>query len=97
MKILSISIIIAINTTIGTGQNLISNWKFQDDTMEIKCVDWYDGCGDELTISCDTLYNCQVRFYNQSPSALPEDVWSLQLFADMLQEGIAETYVTGQS
>lgn len=96
MKTLTLSIILMTNTVIGLGQNLISNWKFQDDTSAIKCQDWYDGCGNELTISCDTLPYCHVSFSNQSPSVLPEDVWSLQLKAGFQQAGFAETYITGQ-
>ena len=65
--------------------------------MAIKCQDWYDACGNELTISCDTFLNCQVGFFNESPSVLPEDIWSLQLEAGFFSDGFAETYITGQS
>ena len=97
MKACTFIILLTTHATLAIGQNLISNWKFQDDTMAIKCQDWYDGCGNELTISCDTFLNCQVSFFNESPSVLPEDVWSLQLEAGFVSGWFAKTYITGQN
>ena len=77
-----------------TGQGLLSNWSFENN-MQLNCQGWYDGCGNELTISCDTFSYCQVRFRNVSPSMIPEEMWSLELVAGMI-EGFAETYITGQ-
>ena len=90
-------ILLTINAIFCFGQNLISNWKFQGITMNIRCDGWYNSCGEELTINCDTSIHCNVGFHDQSPSAIPEEIWSLQLDAGFPQEGFAETYVTGQN
>lgn len=97
MKNLIIIIFLVTFTINGFGQNLISNWKFQDDAMNIKCDGWFNGCGNELTISCDTVPYCLVGFKNEAASVIPEEVWSLQLEAGFPNEGLAETYITGQT
>ena len=97
MRTLTMTIFLLANTIIGQGQNLISNWTFEGDTFAMKCNDWYDGCGNELTISCDTTLYCQVTFKEESPIPSQWEVWSLLLDAGFPQEGFAETYITGQS
>lgn len=97
MKNLFLTLIILANSLFGFGQNLIDNWKFQEDNMELKCTDWYNACGDELSVNCDTLTHCQVKIYMDSPSFIPEDLWCLKLYGGFPQPGFAETYITGQS
>lgn len=96
MKKLSLTLFILLNSLLGFGQNLIDNWKFQEDNMELKCTDWFNGCGDELSVNCDALTHCQVQYYMDSPSFIPEELWCLKLYGDF-QPGFAETYITGQS
>ncbi len=79
-----------------TAQNLIDNWTFEQG-LQLYCEDWYDGCGEELTVNCDTIANCFVAFQKESPSAIPEDLWSLRMRAGLGVEGRAETYITGQT
>ena len=98
MRISIITIILIFHTVTGRGQNLISNYTFEDGNMNIVCDDWYNGCGEELSVSCDTNFHCRVGFFRQSPSLIPEDVWSLKLTAGWFpDEGLAQTYITGQS
>ena len=79
------------------GQNLISNWQFQYPNMQQRCDGWFNSCGEELTAHCDTNLYCNVGLYNQSPSSIPEDIWSLKVKTGFPQEGYSETYVTGQN
>lgn len=79
------------------GQNLISNWNFQYNDLEMNCEGWFNPCGEELTVYCSEDYDCLVGIYNESPSAIPEDVWSLKVAAGFPEEGYAETYITGQN
>ncbi|PCH66472.1 MAG: hypothetical protein COC01_07935 [Bacteroidetes bacterium] len=95
MKRLVLIIVLTSNAVVGFGQNLITNSTFADTNFQINCQNWYDACGNELIISCDTTTYCQVSFFNSTPTFT--DVWSLQLEGGFPQEGIAETYITGQS
>jgi hypothetical protein len=79
------------------GQNLISNGRFQYPNMQPRCDGWYNSCNEELTAYCDTSLHCYAGLINQSPSAIPEDIWSLKVKAGFPDEGFAETYITGQS
>jgi hypothetical protein len=89
--------VFVVIAVVSYGQNLISNWQFQYPTMQPRCDGWFNSCGEELTAHCDTNLYCNVGLYNQSPSLIPEDVWSLKVKASFPQEGYAETYITGQS
>jgi hypothetical protein len=84
-------------TVMSYGQNLISNWQFQYPNMQPRCDGWFNSCGEELTNHCDTNLHCYVGLINQSPSLIPENIWSLKVKTGFPQEGFAETYVTGQS
>ena len=96
MKYAYLPIIIFFSAVVCRGQNLVDNWTFEED-LQLYCEDWYDGCGDELTNNCDTIPECFVAFENESPSIIPEDVWSLRIRAGLGVEGKAETFITGQS
>ncbi|MGI8893959.1 MAG: T9SS type A sorting domain-containing protein [Bacteroidia bacterium] len=97
MKTLTLTFALLFSSTFGSGQNLISNWSFETGTMQLVCTDWYNRCGNELIISCDSTIFCQVGFAWDSPSLIPEEVWSLDLKPGWPNERSAETYVTGQS
>ncbi len=97
MKYLALTLIIFANSPFGFSQNLIDNWKFQENNMELKCTDWFNECGEELSVNCDALTHCQVQFYMDSPSLIPEELWCLKLNGDFPQAGFAETYITGQT
>lgn len=97
MKNLSLTLFILANSAFGFGQNLIDNWKFQEDNMELKCTDWFNACGNELSMDCDTITHCGAQIYMDSPSLIPEDLWCLKLYGGFPQPGYAETYITGQS
>lgn len=84
-------------TVVSYGQNLISNWQFQYPNMQPRCDGWFNSCGEELSTHCDTNLYCYVGLINQSPSLVPEYIWSLKVKAGFPQEGFAETYITGQS
>ena len=98
MKALTLTILLTSYTIIGLGQNLISNSSFESN-MQLNCQSWYDECGNELINQCDsTSVYCQAGFYQDSPLNIPEELWCLKLTASMLPgEGLAETYITGQS
>ncbi|MBP7273026.1 MAG: T9SS type A sorting domain-containing protein [Saprospiraceae bacterium] len=95
-KILAFFVFVAISV-MSYGQNLISNWQFQYPNMQPRCDGWFDNCGAELTTHCDTNLYCFVGLINQSPSVIPEDIWSLKVITGFPQEGFAETYISGQS
>jgi hypothetical protein len=97
MRTLIISLALITVSQTGFGQNLISNWKFQFDNMQIRCDGWFNSCGEELIVHCDTTPYCHVGFYNEAPSAIPEEMWSLQLDSGFPTEGFAETYITNHS
>jgi hypothetical protein len=97
MKKLILSFLFLFCSIFVQGQNLISNWSFETGTMQLVCNDWYNRCGDELTISCDSTIHCMVGFAWDSPSVIPEEVWSLKLLPGWPEEGFSETYVTGQT
>ena len=82
---------------VSYGQNLISNWQFQYPDMQPRCDGWFNSCGEELINHCDTNLYCFVGLINQSPSLIPENIWSLKVKTGFPQEGFAETYITGQS
>lgn len=89
-------ILTALCTTIF-GQNLISNGNFQDAKLEPLCDGWYNNCGEELTAHCNTNGYCFVALIQDSPSFIPEEIWSLTVKTYFAPEGYAETYITGQS
>lgn len=95
-KTITTFVFVAI-VVMGYGQNLISNWQFQYPNMQPRCDGWFNSCGEELTAHCDTNLYCNVGLFNQTPSDIPEDVWSLKVKTGFPQEGYAETYVTSQS
>ncbi|MCP4551631.1 MAG: T9SS type A sorting domain-containing protein [Bacteroidetes bacterium] len=97
MKRTILTFIFVAVAVMSYGQNLISNWQFQYQNMQPRCDGWFNSCGEELTVHCDTNLYCNVGLYNQSPSLVPENVWSLKVKTGSLQEGFAETYITGQS
>jgi hypothetical protein len=97
MKKIITTYVFVVIAFVSYGQNLISNWQFQYPTMQPRCDGWFNSCGEELTAHCDTNLYCNVGLYNQSPSLIPEDVWSLKVKTSFPQEGYAETYITGQS
>ncbi len=96
MRTLTLTIFLLTITSVGQGQNLISNWTFAN-SLALNCQDWYDGCGNELTVSCDTTMYCQVTFINDPTIPTFLDSWGLLLDAGFPQEGFAETYISGQS
>ncbi len=76
--------------------NLISNYSFDQFDLSIDCSGWYNFCGKELTVHCDSTPTCLAGFHWGSASVIPEDVWSLHLIGCAFPaEGFAETYVTG--
>lgn len=98
MKYLILTIIILFSTKVGFNQNLVSNWSFENGQMQRKCEGWFDICGNEITYLCDStshLY-CGVKFYNESPSTLPEEQWSIGIQSEFPASAFAETYITGQ-
>lgn len=97
MKKLVLLFAFAASTVLLAGQNLITNDDFQDNLMNIDCKDWYNSCGEELTTYCLETGYCYVAFYNESPSLVPEDMWSIYPLHDWPIIPFVETYVTGQS
>jgi len=97
MKLFSLFIFLMVHVFIGLGQNLISNPSFENINMKTDCQDWFDGCKKEITYICDSqpMY-CYVDVAEDSPY-LPSDKWCLTIHAGFEMEGIAETYITGQS
>lgn len=79
MKKFNLIILFAV---LGEGllaQNLIQNPSFDQNDLEINCSVWYNGCGEALTLHCDTNTYCLVGFSQQSPSVIPENRWSVKL------------------
>lgn len=97
MKKEFLTIILVCISIYGKGQNLISNSSFQYPNMQPRCDGWFNSCGEELINHCDTNLSCFVGLINQSPSLIPEDIWSLKIKTGFPQEAFAETYITGQS
>jgi len=97
MKKAIVTFVFVAMSALSYGQNLISNWQFQYPNMQARCDGWFNSCGEELTAHCDTNLYCFVGLYMQSPSAIPENIWSLKVKTGFPQEGFAETYITGQS
>lgn len=97
MKKTIITFVFVVFAVVSYGQNLISNWQFQYPDMQPRCDGWYNSCEEELTNHCDTNLYCFVGLINESPSLIPENIWSLKVKTGFPQEGFAETYVTGQS
>ena len=100
MKNLVLSFLVLAGFSVAVAaqsDNLIANYSFDDFSLGIDCTGWYDRCGNELTVHCDTVPVCQVGFHSGSPSFILEDVWSLHLYGcNFPSEGFAETYITGQ-
>lgn len=96
MKTFTFIFILSFNSLLLFGQNLISNPSFEIALSQLSCNSWYNRCGNELTISCDTSVYCQVGFKDESPVPSQWEAWSLKVFPGWPDEGYAETYVTGQ-
>jgi hypothetical protein len=90
--------IFIFSTSFGISQNLVSNGDFEN-SGQLDCASWYDGCGQELTYLCDTLVPgdpCDVGFYKDAPG--PGGIWSIGLTGvGNSFPALANTYVTGQS
>ena len=97
MKRLPLILVLLFNSIFLFGQNLISNPSFEIALSQLFCQNWYDRCGNELTISCDTTSYCQVGFKEESPIPSQWEAWSLKLMPGWPNEGFAETYITGQN
>lgn len=97
MKKTIVSFVLVALATLSFSQNLISNWQFQYPSMQPRCDGWFNSCGEEFSNYCDTNLHCNIGLFNESPSLIPENIWSLKVKTDFPQEGFAETYITGQS
>lgn len=97
MKKQILILFLLIHSTFSNGQNLISNGRFQYPDLKPRCDGWFNLCGEELTAHCDTNLNCYVGLVIDSPSWIPEDIWSLQVKAAFEPDSYAETYITGQT
>lgn len=95
MKTLTYLLVFVLLTIGSQAQNLIPNSSFENN-MEPNCSGWYTACGDPLDSVCNWGWYCEVGFFEESPSVVPEEKWSLQMRANMWG-GYVYTYVTGLS
>ncbi len=98
MRTLALTLFLLLNTFIGHGQNLISNWSFESGG-QLDCKNWYDYCGRELSFLCDTIMPdtiCGTEFYRDAP--LEGGTWSIKLNTSWFPvSDYAITYITGFS
>lgn len=79
MKIISFIVLFSTFRLILFAQNLVQNPSFDQNNLEINCSSWYNGCGEALTLHCDSIGYCGVGFSQQSPSIIPENRWSVKI------------------
>lgn len=93
MKTLILLLFLAAGWQLG-AQNLITNPSFDQGDLEINCSDWYNGCGEPLSLHCTENGYCMVHFVQDTPSMIPENRWAAALTAGFPQ-GKITYHVTG--
>lgn len=94
MKTINFIILFAVFGKGLFAQNLVQNPSFDQGNLEINCASWYSGCGEALSLHCDTNSYCMVGFSQQSPSMIPENRWSVKLDGGF-PNGIVMQHLTG--
>ncbi len=77
------------------SQNLIHNSSFEENGLP-DCKGWYDGCGEEFKLQCDSMLYCETIVINESAPDSSDGKWCLKVYGSFPYPGRADTYITGQ-
>lgn len=97
MKKIFVIFISLITFHVVQCQNLVLNPNFENESHKLRCYSWYDGCGNELTASCDPERFCDIGFTQDAPGSSDTNRWAIIVYATYPWNRYAQTFITEQS